>query len=848
MRRRSSGSSLRWLAVVAVASAAMTGCSSDTKTTIDVLIKVDSGFLPSKVTTIHGSIAAPGRSTVAVDLPAVSSQEWIINPQNVSKPFTALITITGQLKADGGAATNVISSQAYVSIVSGLYQKLEIDLSTSCQNVTCPTDQTCAAGACVPIPTSGPDGGVSSTGGSVGAGGSATGGRGGAAGAGGLGGKGGSGGSGTGGAAGSGTGGAAGAGQGGTGGKPRLNPGDPCTATSDCASGVCSSADKVCCDSDCAGTCQSCVGSKTGKTNGACNPLPAGSNADNDCSASTDTCGTTGSCDGTGKCAVAAATMPCTGTSACSAGQLTVTPATCDGKGACVLGSPATSACPGGVACMSTSACLPSSCTTDNNCNTGSFCDPSSHTCTAKRDLGGTCSGGTQCTSGFCADGVCCNNACDGTCEACVQSKTGVASGHCAAVSSGTDPDNECSSDGTTCGHTGACDHNGGSGGGACAYTSSGTSCAGTFSCSGSGNTSRTTGSCDGAGTCKQSAAMAGSCAPYTCASSTACATSCAANSDCTSGSSCISGACTANAFKTGPCVTTADLNSAVVYVMGNDGKIHSKSTDATGKNWGSWSTLSLDASKLDARSDLDCSANSSVTHITATGSTPLGAFMHAQGSGTTFNPFARELSEVFDPPGASIKAYPQGNGYLIGGLSSGIPDLYDVQGSTYTSLQPDTTLVSVQTSAIDISQVSGGGGAARVFAGFDNGGKLQIYTNFISSAPMMWAAPVTISPPSGTTFQYSPSICVDTGAMGGSQVHVQAVASGQLYETWADNSTQGPFAEWQRLSDASGPPDCTMMGDESLHIVTLTSAGHVLDIRGGTSVGVWGLTDLGTF
>jgi hypothetical protein len=295
--------------------------------------------------------------------------------------------------------------------------------------------------------------------------------------------------------------------------------------------------------------------------------------------------------------------------------------------------------------------------------------------------------------------------------------------------------------------------------------------------------------------------------------------------------------------------VTTPDYSMAVIYALGNDGKIHTKSTNATGTTWGSWSTLSLDASMLDARSDIDCSANSSVTHITATGNNPLGAFMHSEGSGTTFNPFFRELSEVMDTfPGASVKAYPQGVNYVIGGMNSGIPDLYEVDNGVYTSLQPDSWGGNASIfSPIDVSASACCGGAARMLAGFDNYQNFEIITNFISSAPMTWTAPVVMAPPAGS-FQYSPTVCVDTGSMGGSQVHVAAVANGAVYDSYATSSSQGPFTGWAKIaSAASGPVDCTMMGDETVHVVTLTSAGHVLDIH-GTGGGTWSTTDLGAF
>lgn len=64
---------------------------------------------------------------------------------------------------------------------------------------------------------------------------------------------------------------------------------------------------------------------------------------------------------------------------------------------------------------------------------------------------GASCTQPSDCGSGFCVDGVCCQSACTGTCEACTQAKTGAASGTCAPVTAGTDPDTECSANVATC-------------------------------------------------------------------------------------------------------------------------------------------------------------------------------------------------------------------------------------------------------------------------------------------------------------------------------------------------------------------------------------------------------------
>jgi hypothetical protein len=59
--------------------------------------------------------------------------------------------------------------------------------------------------------------------------------------------------------------------------------------------------------------------------------------------------------------------------------------------------------------------------------------------------LGGqACGAASECVTGFCADGVCCEAACTGTCKACTLAKNGQASGLCRDVVFGTDPDGEC--------------------------------------------------------------------------------------------------------------------------------------------------------------------------------------------------------------------------------------------------------------------------------------------------------------------------------------------------------------------------------------------------------------------
>lgn len=88
------------------------------------------------------------------------------------------------------------------------------------------------------------------------------------------------------------------------------------------------------------------------------------------------------------------------------------------------------------------------SCDGNETCNgQGACAEPNGDTCAADGD----------CVSGHCEDGVCCNTACGGLCQACVNAKTGMADGTCANITVGTDPDDECT-DMLNCDAAGACE------------------------------------------------------------------------------------------------------------------------------------------------------------------------------------------------------------------------------------------------------------------------------------------------------------------------------------------------------------------------------------------------------
>src|SRR5690606_29232871 len=58
------------------------------------------------------------------------------------------------------------------------------------------------------------------------------------------------------------------------------------------------------------------------------------------------------------------------------------------------------------------------SCPSDTaSCPMGQYCAGAN--CQPKQANGSSCSSDAQCNSGFCVDGVCCNTACNGACDAC---------------------------------------------------------------------------------------------------------------------------------------------------------------------------------------------------------------------------------------------------------------------------------------------------------------------------------------------------------------------------------------------------------------------------------------------
>jgi hypothetical protein len=300
-------------------------------------------------------------------------------------------------------------------------------------------------------------------------------------------------------------------------GKKRL--GQQCGAGTECDSGNC--VDGVCCSASSCGTCLSCA--VAGKA-GSCQPIAAGDmDTMNRCTAAPP-CGFTGRCDGAGACQYAPTSTSC-GTATCTGASFTPV-GNCDGAGACKQ----TSTSCGHYVCGA-GACL-TTCTRDQDCVTGETCQANS--CTSLKPLGTACTLPTDCLSGFCTEGVCCNAQSCGSCQSCALANT---RGTCTPVAAGSsDPAAVCTMMAvSTCGTTGVCD-----GSGQCARYAVGTACL-PSTCP-LGTAARTDWACNAAGSCISTLI---DCHTYSCDPATnSCRTTCTDSTDCANGSTCMANLC----------------------------------------------------------------------------------------------------------------------------------------------------------------------------------------------------------------------------------------------------------------------------------------------------------------
>ena len=194
-------------------------------------------------------------------------------------------------------------------------------------------------------------------------------------------------------------------------------------------------------ETDVKGECGACAMCNGDMAAPACIPVPAGDDPLGACETeAVSTCGTNGVCDGAGRCRLYDQTTAC-GAISCDQGLLSIP--LCDGRGACED----TAVSCGGYLCESAGSCK-DTCTTDADCSEGFLCDDGSCTVETPLTLGAPCIAGASCESGNCADGVCCDTACDGECHSCRLSDS---KGVCTAIPDGEDDPDETCDDGVFC-------------------------------------------------------------------------------------------------------------------------------------------------------------------------------------------------------------------------------------------------------------------------------------------------------------------------------------------------------------------------------------------------------------
>ncbi len=221
-----------------------------------------------------------------------------------------------------------------------------------------------------------------------------------------------------------------------------------CTSGAMCESGFCT--DGVCCEKACNGACESCA-QATAK--GVCKPYASGDESEKLACGAYLCSGTSGACpsncDSSRDCSdgfVCNAQKNCVpkqpvgvacvdsiecGSGFCVDGVCceSVCAGSCDScnqpaeAGRCKplpQGNAGTPICGGGVVCNGSAADCPIPCLAGSTCkDTSTYCRTDTNLCAAKRDNGTACTAALECKSGNCVDGVCCNSACGGACDAC---------------------------------------------------------------------------------------------------------------------------------------------------------------------------------------------------------------------------------------------------------------------------------------------------------------------------------------------------------------------------------------------------------------------------------------------
>ncbi|MEP6653413.1 MAG: hypothetical protein ABJA82_08650 [Myxococcales bacterium] len=212
--------------------------------------------------------------------------------------------------------------------------------------------------------------------------------------------------------------------------------GVPCATAGECSSGFC--ADGLCCDESCGGACESCA---LANSLGLCTGYEANTDPELECAGGGDARGSVtegdggvgsgdaglgsdatinppdggiismpavcaGICNGARACDFPRAGLGC-GTTFCNT-RKDVASFTCNGKGGCQL---SLSSCVDYGCNFATAECR-TQCAAHAECLPVDYCN-GQNMCVKKKKDSLTCTTDAECASGHCADGVCCNTACD---------------------------------------------------------------------------------------------------------------------------------------------------------------------------------------------------------------------------------------------------------------------------------------------------------------------------------------------------------------------------------------------------------------------------------------------------
>lgn len=320
---------------------------------------------------------------------------------------------------------------------------------------------------------------------------------------------------------------------------PKKTNGASCSKDNECTTGAC--ADGVCCNSNCGESdpndCQSC-------RSGTCTMLTDAVT----CRPASGTCDIAEVCSGDSTSCPADATRSASTScraASCTNGVETIQ-ADCPGGGDKQCPTMVQNDCSpyvcGGTECLS-------SCSNSTQCEPTHYC--AGNQCIPRTPQGGACSATGQCQSGLtCADGVCCNSACRGQCQAC-----DINPGVCTTVPSGPPHGDRppCASDGSRCG--GTCN---GTVTTSCAYPGASTECI-AASCSAGVETLRSV--CNASGSCNTKTTA--ECSPFSCGPK-ACFGNCVDNVQCESGKYCLAGNCIEKLADGEPCSSKAECSSGL--------------------------------------------------------------------------------------------------------------------------------------------------------------------------------------------------------------------------------------------------------------------------------------------